>query len=452
MDKKYRFSSYTIVTGLDHEPDSACLIHGYTGAIDVVDKDIVAFLESHNAFGKSDIPCSEDTREALEKRGYITKMTAEEETEYVKRFADALFRKEKAYGAGFTVVMSYDCNFRCPYCFEKGIKKDPTTFTPEMTEKLYRAIEQIAPDKKQRSNEITLYGGEPLMKDNKEAVTHFIKRGKELGFSFSAITNGYDLDHYEDILEDLRFLQITIDGVRERHNARRLHRDTIPTFDKTVENIGIALNKGVKVSVRVNTDRDNMEDLKVLDKMFEKLHYNDNELFNMYSALLQDYSDTEKKEYKFMTQSEYIKKMEKLSLGNICQDHGLSRKISSAIKRNRPIRFSSTYCSSQTKGFVLDPLGYIYPCWEVVNQKVHCLGSYKGDEITWNEEALNTWRKCTLTEYNCIKCKYALLCGGGCPASRLKHNRCIRMEDVVNNSVNRAFCEAEKTKKNEENK
>lgn len=439
MNKDYRFSSYTIVAELNHDPDSACMIHGYTGAIDVVNKDIVAFLESHDIFKKSDIPCSEATREALEKRGYITKMTAKEETEYVKQFANALFKKEQSKGSVFTVVMSYDCNFCCPYCFEKGIKRDTTTFTPEMTDKLYQTIETIAPDKKLRSNEITLYGGEPLMKENKEAVTYFIKRGKELGFTFSAITNGYDLDHYKDLLEDIRFVQITIDGVRERHNARRLHCRAVPTFDKIVENIGLALEKGVKVSVRVNTDRDNIDDIKKLDNIFKELHYNDNKLFNMYSARLQDYSKNNKKEYKFLTQSEYIKKMESLNLDGICQDHGLSKKIGSAIKNNKPISFRSTYCGSQTRSFVFDPLGYIYPCWEVVNQKAHCLGCYKNKDIVWNEETINMWRKCTLLDDDCIKCKYALLCSGGCPATRLKNNRCLRMEDLVNNSVNRAF-------------
>lgn len=439
MNKDYRLSSYTIVTELDHEPDCACMIHGYTRAIDVVNKDIVAFLESHNIFKKSDIPCSETTQETLEKRGYITTMNTDEETEYVKQFANALYKKEKSKGAGFTVVMSYDCNFCCPYCFEKGIKRDTTTFTPEMTDKLYQAIETIAPDKDKRSNEITLYGGEPLMKENKEAVAYFIKRGKELGFTFSAITNGYDLDHYKDLLEDIRFVQITIDGIRERHNARRLHCRAVPTFDKIVENIGLALKKGVRVSVRVNTDRDNIDDIKALNTMFEELHYNENKLFSMYSARLQDYSEGNKKEYKFLTQSEYIKKMESIKLDGICNDHGLSKKISSAIKSNKSISFRSTYCGSQTRGFVLDPLGYIYPCWEVVNKKEHCLGCYKGDEIVWNENVVNMWRKCTLLDDDCIKCKYALLCSGGCPAARLKSNRCLRMEDLVSNSVNRAF-------------
>ena len=439
MNKDYRLSSYTIVTELDHEPDCACMIHGYTGAIDVVNKDIVAFLESHNIFKKSDIPCSETTQETLEKRGYITTRTAKEETEYVEQFAKALFKKETILGSGFTVVMSYDCNFCCPYCFEKGIRRDTTTFTHEMTDKLYQTIETIAPDKKLRSNEITLYGGEPLMKENKEAVTYFIKRGKELGFTFSAITNGYDLNHYEDLLENIRFVQITIDGVRERHNARRLHCRAIPTFDKIVENIGLALEKGVKVAVRVNTDRDNIDDIKKLNSMFDELHYNGNKLFSMYSARLQDYSEGEKSEYKYLAQTEYVQKLDKLDLGYICQDYGLSNKISSAINNGKPLLFRSTYCNSQTKGFVLDPLVYIYPCWEVVNRKEHRLGCYKGDEIIWNNEIMDMWRKCILLEKDCIKCKYALLCSGGCPAARLKSNRCLRMEDLIRTSVNKAF-------------
>lgn len=78
----YRFSSYSIVVPLESEPDNVFMMHGYTGAIDVLSKDIAEYLQNHKHFSKEEIPCSETTMEALEKRGYITKWTEEEEVEY----------------------------------------------------------------------------------------------------------------------------------------------------------------------------------------------------------------------------------------------------------------------------------------------------------------------------------------------------------------------------------
>lgn len=108
------------------------------------------------------------------------------------------------------------------------------------------------------------------MKQNKDAVTYLVKQGMERGFTFSAITNGYDLDCFEALLSPnaIKFVQITIDGIPERHNKRRIHAQGVPTFDKIVNNIGMALRHGVKVSVRVNTDSDNIEDLKALNGIF----------------------------------------------------------------------------------------------------------------------------------------------------------------------------------------
>ncbi len=266
MRENFRFSSYSIVVPLESEPENVFMMHGYTGAIDVLNKEIAEYLQKHDHFSKEEVPCSETTVETLEKRGYITKWSKEEEVEYAKRLANALYRKENILNNNFTVVVTYDCNFRCPYCFEKGIKKDTTTFTKEMTDKLYKTILEIAPEKKLRNNTIVLYGGEPLLKENKKAVTYLVAKGKELGFKFSAITNGYDLDCYEDLLgpNSICYIQITIDGMQELHNQKRIHRCGLPTFDRIIQNVGLALEKNVRVSIRVNTDRNNIQQLNEL--------------------------------------------------------------------------------------------------------------------------------------------------------------------------------------------
>lgn len=441
--EKYRLSSYAISIELESDPNDSLLIHGYTGAIDLINKSIVKFLKENALFDRAVLPCEESTKDALEKRGYITLQTEDEEKEYFKRLATALFRKESMLRKGFTFLITYDCNFRCPYCFEKDIQKDGTAFTKEMVDKAYQAILQIAPDERLRSRSITLYGGEPLLKRNKNIISYIIEQGKELGFKFSAISNGYDLKYYEDLLspEDISFIQITIDGIRERHNQRRIHYQGYPTFDTIVENIGIALNKGVSITVRVNTDRNNIEDLEGLQAIFCDLGYTENPLFSINSALLRNYSDSTENTYQYFSQKDFIEWHKKHGLKSTCQDYGVYHKIHAAIKQGKPLSFRSTFCSAQTGGFVFDPFGRIYTCWETVNQKEHCIGNYSlNNDIVWNEQVEERWRKTYLLENTiCAGCKYALLCGGGCPAQNLQKHRCTHMEDIVHNAANKAY-------------
>ena len=51
------------------------------------------------------------------------------------------------------------------------------------------------------------------------------------------------------------------------------------TFDIVIKNIGIALNGGVGVTVRVNTDKSNIQELNDLKSLFDSLHYTDNSNF-----------------------------------------------------------------------------------------------------------------------------------------------------------------------------
>lgn len=112
-----------------------------------------------------------------------------------------------------------------------------------MVDKAYLLIQEIQPDNELRPGVITLFGGEPLLKENKEIVRYIIEQGRALGFRFDAVTNGYDLDAYEDLLssENFNHLLITVDGTEERHNSTRIHKKNSSTFDIVIKNIGIAL-------------------------------------------------------------------------------------------------------------------------------------------------------------------------------------------------------------------
>lgn len=85
-----RTSSYIIPVKLESEEGKYMLIHGYTGAMDIVSESVVLCLKYNEIKKLSDL-----TLQALQRRGYITNKTKEEEIEYVERVAQALHKRDE---------------------------------------------------------------------------------------------------------------------------------------------------------------------------------------------------------------------------------------------------------------------------------------------------------------------------------------------------------------------
>lgn len=161
------------------------------------------------------------------------------------------------------VVPSTACNFSCPYCFEP--KKNPKIISIEVEDKL---IEYI--NKQSHISRIVLvwYGGEPLLA--KESILRIYGRvisetDKEI-VSHEIISNAFLVD--EEVIEIFRQtkinkIQITLDGVKERHDSTRFlknsHSQTFDTIQRNIEKIAKDLPK-VHISIRVNITKDNWSD------------------------------------------------------------------------------------------------------------------------------------------------------------------------------------------------
>ena len=146
MEAPLRTSSYLIPVKLESEPDKYILIHGYTGVIDIATESLLKKIQSV----ASDTDLLPEMVEVLLKRGYITTKTQEEEYAYVARMAKALHKESEILHTIFTWVVTYNCNFRCPYCFEGRENKDGTrkiVFTKEMVDCAYQTMDKIPPHK-----------------------------------------------------------------------------------------------------------------------------------------------------------------------------------------------------------------------------------------------------------------------------------------------------------------
>ena len=446
--KNYRLSSYCIFTELEDTDKKYMLIHGYTGAIDIVGNAVAEYLKSTESFEEEAFPFSKKTLEALTKRGYLTEKSEQEEREFVKRMAETLHRKAKLF-KNFGFVVSYDCNFRCPYCFENTISGNgrqwsKQVLTKELVDRAYTVMEEIEPQREFVQKTIMLYGGEPLLVENREVVEYLVQKGRDRGYCFYAITNGYDLDAFEDLLgKDLiQSLQITIDGLAEKHDRRRFHYLEKKSFDRIVRNIGIALKKDVFVNIRVNTDNTNLNELKKLREFFDTLGYGTNPGFNIYSALL----DGEAENKNILQAEELGQKIKQIELEDKveCQDEWIRTKLLKAIKENKAIDMQSIRCTSQSGSYIFDSYGDIYNCFEVVGNPQYIIGSYR-DKLNWRDGERCKWQNANiLTNTNCNTCKYALLCGGPCLAKTFRgpevtEKHCHDFKTFFKMAVNKAY-------------
>lgn len=443
-------SYYTIPVKLEDEENKYLLVHGYTGAIDIVDGSIWEELKDYS----SESTLSPEATQLLQKRGYLTTKSKDEEIEYVSKLANLFHQAQSKLHKSFGFVVSYDCNFRCPYCFENEISQhgahwSKRAFTKEMVDKAYEAMSQIEPRQELRLKRILLYGGEPFLRENKEIVEYIVQKGNELGYRFKAITNGYDLEYYTSILTSdyFDFVQITLDGNKEHHNQRRYHYLEGDTFDKIIENIGRLLQNDVDVRVRVNTDENNFHDFLYLKSLFEKLGYSKDSHFWLYSSILRKYETNKTTSISYLSSINELNKKHREEYNNMvsCQDLGIANSFYRYLKNEGRCNLTSASCSAQYGTFLFDPYGDIYTCLETIGKKEHIIGKYTTLPIQWTIARKYWFEKNTSNISNCQQCKFSLLCGGACPA-QMKLTKdgfvsscCNSYKILFPKSINRAY-------------
>lgn len=449
MSSSLHASLYTIYTEIKDD-DRLLLLHGYTGAADLVGRNLASFLRDGGEIGRgsstSNYRMSGDTATRLKDRGYLTCMIPDEERLYVSGLAGLLHRAA-ARLSSFFLLVAYDCNFACPYCYEGSIsgfgnRWSNQVMTKELVDKAFVAMVHLNPERRLHGNNITLFGGEPLLADNHDIVCYIVGKGVREGYVSAAITNGYDLDRYADILKPgmLQFLQISLDGARDEHDNVRKHRDGSKTFDRIMDNIENALRSGVRVNVRVNINDGAAYGSRtsLLYDEFVGRKWVRSNLFHAYTARVH-YPG----KMSFDTPAncaparDGAARCAAISFG---REAGRNMHVGDTARlsdlRNRMWRFfdgetwalfRGDYCGATTGMFVFDPRGDIYPCLEAVGMTGHKIGTYY-EKLEVVNPVVQKWRERKFADEDCRACKYFLFCGGGCPAGSILRNEATRRD------------------------
>lgn len=245
----------------------------------------------------------------------------------------ALIRMMKKTGGAktdFLILPTTDCNARCFYCYELG---GPRIAMSEET--ALSTAEYLIRVSRGKPLQIRWFGGEPLY--NRPAIDSICGLLNRRGAAFRSamITNGFYLDR-ETIVHactdwHLDQLQITLDGTEEIYNRTKAYIDADRAespFYRVLDHIAAAAEAGIQVSVRLNMNTGNAEDLlRLADLLVERFTGKQN--IRAYPALIKLF--TGKKERAFETRQNlldsYYALEEKLEAYGLLKEETLYRSI-----------------------------------------------------------------------------------------------------------------------------
>ncbi|MGC1119718.1 MAG: radical SAM protein [Candidatus Methanofastidiosia archaeon] len=423
---------------IDLKDGDYLLINPYQGLGDVIDEETLNKLSSHN------VEISNETMQALARRGHLVEDGEEDDLIQVLRRRAEQMHKDMKRIKGHGILVTYDCNLRCPYCYERHLyakeQKRRATMNKKTVDLLFETIQAIDSEENfegasegRTKNPLTLIGGEPLQKKNFSIVEYILKKGAELEYPFSVVTNGADLYHFASLLSqyDIKKIQITIDGVKEVHDKRRHRKGNRGSFDDIVKGIDEAHKNNLPMVIRINADSNNIDRIPEFAEFYkEKGWYPDipAQVSNvsaseclMYSPLITAEQFTRQIVDLFLKDERM-----KVFLYSLLTHNDLLRHL----VRNEEFNLKFWYCGAQVSMLMYDPLGDIYPCFEAVGHDSQKIGEYIPD-LKFND-MVNQWQNRTVfTIPECLKCNLAFVCGGGCAYGAIR----------TTGSLNKPYCD-----------
>ncbi len=299
----------------------------------------------------------------------------------------------------YVIFTTTVCNARCFYCFERNTKH--VTMDSQTAEDVAKFI--IKTRNTQKPVCLHWFGGEPLC--NIAAIDVICNYLESKGISYtSRFTTNASIFNSDIITRAVckwktNRVQITLDGTEEEHNKRKNYVNADKyNFKNTIENIFLLESNGVHVTIRLNCDANNIDNMKLLvtqlcDKFrgHNKIFIDPHPIFNC-----------DNNENILNVDSDFYNKI--ISLENLTSEFNLIN--NDEVKKNSANAIDKFRLGScQSVSMRIAPDGNLYPC-----QHIDQVASYGNiyDGII-DEQMYEVWR----TENHhqtCIECTYRPLC------------------------------------------
>ncbi|HEX2188052.1 MAG TPA: radical SAM protein [Longimicrobiaceae bacterium] len=315
---------------------------------------------------------------------------------------------------GLTIAPTLSCNFGCAYCFQEH---PPAFMSREVEAALVRWVESEA-ERSLQGMGVSWFGGEPLLapKTILRLSQAFSALSQRYGFELrpaNIITNGWGLTRANcRLLAEcgIASMQVTLDGLAELHDQRRTSRDGGATFDRIVSGIETALEliPGVSVTVRMNVDAANCEDIPRLEEFLGERSLLDRVTFNP--------SDVER----YTGCSKVGEVFDRQQWFDVRHHFDRERVSRGEIPRQFPSVVAGPYCSAlRENSFVVSPTGALFKCWTELSLDEsrsvgHLLAGTLRDSPSEQEAAAQFEGWDVTSDPECSQCRVLPICGGGC--------------------------------------
>lgn len=295
------------------------------------------------------------------------------------------------------------CNFRCWYCYESH--QDTSCIDNLGIEGIISFIQEVLSTRKIKKFVLKFFGGEPLLAYS-NVIKPILSKVNELAIRYSAelsvgiTTNGYlfsieRLSFLHD--HQVRNLQITIDGNRERHNNVRFVTPEHGSYDKIVQNIHDALSVGFVVTIRLNISENTELNVRELLKDFDDLDgaKRASLLFSVHKVWQEDLSVYDIVE-------EIVSEIR--ASGYKCVNYFSS-----------PSSIWNTCYADKPNHLTINPSGKVYKCTACNFSDEHIEGILTPDgTINWNSLHEKRLQASPLNIKACRECSILPICVGGC--------------------------------------
>lgn len=330
------------------------------------------------------------------------------------------------------LITSTACNLDCDYCFYRSSASESLLHRQNMSLDIARqailTFKRIVENNIKDSDywqQITLYGGEPLL--NEELLYRVIPYIRTLFDNQTSLvinTNATLLSESDiKLFKDYNVeVQVSLDGNQQQHD---LHRKTClgaPTYNIVLNNMKKMLSSGIKVLPMITATDGNIDNFaETLYSIVKELNIDD---FAVNILITNSYKiDTQ---YAEKLASEMLKAYQKY--GTIASDYVFVELYQKLLGIDKTI--SKNSCGSSRKITVF-PDGKIYACQALEKVKQNFMGIIQDKFIS--SECWDCWRdRSRFDNPECLDCECILSCGGGCATG--SYNRQGIIYDIDKNN------------------
>lgn len=271
--------------------------------------------------------------------------------------------KEPEHITTYTILTTTDCNARCFYCFEKGRARFP--MSEETACKTADFIKSHCGGKKVK---LVWFGGEPLYNDKVIDIICDELRDSGIEFHSEMFSNGYLFD--DEMAKkaanrwNLKAVAITLDGTEDVYNrCKAFIYEEGSAYQVVMNNIGRLQDNGIMVSIRLNMDFHNVDDLNELIEILAQ-RFADKKRLSVYSYLIFDDDRTWDQRYTLEQWEDLYEAQHKLETR--LDELGIAASRHKRLSRNLP----QNHCRADTNSsIVILPDGNLSMCEHYSDKK-----------------------------------------------------------------------------------